>query len=235
MELTEAGSIDAAVDDEGWCLSWWSCTMARMTIELLHHPFSRASTVLWMLEEVGVPYVTRFVDFKSNGQKAPDVLALNPMGKLPTLVDGDAVVSEVAAIGLYLADRYAPGRLSPAIDSPERGAYYRYSIFPSAVIEPASLAKLKGFEVASSTAGWGDYESMLASTEAAIAGRPYLLGDEFSMADLIFGATLRYMIRFKMIEPRPSFTAYVDRLNDRPASQRAEAKNSAIAKEHGLI
>lgn len=209
--------------------------MACMSIVLHHHPFSRASTVLWMLEEVGVPYETRFVDFKANAQKSPDFLALNPMGKLPTLVDGEAVVSEVAAIGLYLADRYAAGRLAPPLDSPKRAAYYRYSVLPSAVIEPACLAKLKGFEVASSSAGWGDYPSMVAATVSAVGRGPYVLGDEFSMVDVILGATIRYMMRFKMIEELPVFVDYVGRLNARPANQRAEAKNAAIAKEHGLV
>ena len=205
-----------------------------MSIELFHHPYSRASTVVWMLEEVGAPYTMRFVNIMQGGQKAPEVLALNPMGKLPVLVDGDTVVTETAAIGLYLADRYAYGRLAPKVDDPKRGAYLRWSLFAPSVIEPGTMAKGSGWEVRESSAGWGSYEAMLSTIESAIAKTPYLLGDEVSMADIIFGGTLGYLLKFKAIEARPSFVAYAERLGERPAAKRAEARNAAIRAEHGL-
>lgn len=205
-----------------------------MAIVLHHHPFSRAATVVWMLEEVGVPYELRFVDILAGAQKSPELVALNPMGKLPVLEDGGAVVTEVAAIGLYLADRYAPGQLAPALDDPARGTYLRWSVFAPSVIEPGSLAKMAGWQYKPSQAGWGSHEEMLATMERAIGRGPFLLGDTFSMADVIFGGTLRYMLAFKMVEPRPTFTAYADRLAARPAFQRAEARNAAIRAERGL-
>jgi len=205
-----------------------------MSLVLYHHPFSRAATVLWMLEEVGVAHELRFVDLLAGAHKAPDLLALNPMGKLPILTDGDQVVTEVAAIGLYLADRYALGRLAPNVDDPKRGTYLRWSFFAPSVIEPGAMAKMNNWEAKPSQAGWGTHEAMLQAIEAAIADREYLLGDTFSMADVIFGGTLRYMLRFKMLEPRPSFTAYAERLAARPTLQRAEARNNAIIQERGL-
>lgn len=205
-----------------------------MSIVLHHHPFSRAAGVVWMLEEVDVDYELRFVDIMKGAQKAADLVALNPMGKLPILVDGDVVVTESAAIGLYLADRYSFGRLAPAQDDPARGAYLRWSLFAPSVIEPGALAKLSKWEFKPSQAGWGDYETMLRAMDTAVTGREFVLGDRFSMADVIFGGTIRYMLRFKMVEPTPALTAYSERLGARPALQRAEAKNFAIAKEHGL-
>ena len=205
-----------------------------MSIELFHHPYSRASTVVWMLEEVGAPYTLRFVNIMQGEQKAPEVLALNPMGKLPVLVDGETVVTETAAIGLYLADRYAYGRLAPKVDDPKRGAYLRWSLFAPSVIEPGTMAKGSGWEVRESSAGWGSYEAMLSAIESAIGKTPYLLGDEVSMADIIFGGTLGYLLKFKAIEARPSFVAYAERLAERPAAKRAEARNAAIRAEHGL-
>ena len=205
-----------------------------MSIVLHHHPFSRASNVVWMLEEVGVGYELRFVDIMKGAQKADDLVALNPMGKLPILVDGDAVVTEFAAIGLYLADRYSLGRLAPAPDDPARATYLRWSFFAPSVIEPGLMAKASNWAFKPSQAGWGDYDAMLRAMESALSGRDFLLGDRFSMADVIFGGTIRFMLRFKMLEPRPAFTAYSERLGARPALQRAEAKNLAIAKEHGL-
>lgn len=205
-----------------------------MAIVLYHHPFSRASTVVWMLEEALVEHELRFVDILKGEQKSPEIVALNPMGKLPILTDGDTVVTEVAAIGLYLADRYAPGRLAPALDDPARGTYLRWSFFAPSVIEPGSMAKAAGWAYKPGQAGWGDHESMLRAMESAVAGRDFLLGEKFSMADVIFGGTLRYMLRFKMIEATPAFSAYSERLGARPALQRAEARNAKIASDHGL-
>lgn len=205
-----------------------------MTVTLYHHPYSRAANVVWMLEEVGVAHELRFVDLMKGGHKAPDILALNPMGKLPILTDGDAVVTESAAIGLYLADRYAAGRLAPAIDDPRRGTYLRWTLFSPSVIEPGISAKQGGWSVKESQVGWGNYDAMIGAFDVAIGAGPYLLGDMFSMADVIFGGTLRYLRMVKAIEPSPAVAAYTDRLGERPAAKRADARNAAIAQEHGL-
>ncbi|MBA2962610.1 MULTISPECIES: glutathione S-transferase family protein [Ramlibacter] len=205
-----------------------------MAIVLYHHPFSRAAGVVWMLEELGVSYDLRFVDLMRGEHKAAELLVLNPMGKLPILVDGDAVVTESAAIGLYLADRYSLGRLAPLPDDPARATYLRWSLFAPSVIEPGSIAKAADWQFKPSQAGWGDHESMLRAMEGAVTGREFLLGDHFSMADVIFGGTVRYMLRFSMLEARPAFVAYGNRLAARPALQRAEARNLTVANEHGL-
>lgn len=205
-----------------------------MSIVLYHHPFSRAANVVWMLEEVGAPYELRFVDIMKGAHKSPEMLALNPMGKLPVLTDGDAVVTESAAIGLYLADRYAYERLAPRVDDPARATYLRWSFFAPSVIEPGSMAKMNEWKFKETQAGWGGYETMLGAMEIAVSKGDWILGDRFSMADVVFGGTLRYMVMVKAIEPRPAFTAYAERLSARPASQRAEARNKAILEEHGL-
>jgi glutathione S-transferase len=204
-----------------------------MSIVLHYHPYSRASGTIWALEEAGVPYELKVVQLMKGEQKQPSFLALNPMGKLPTLIDGDVVVTEAAAIALYLADRYAPA-LAPAVDSAERGTYLRWSFFAPGVIEPAVNAKVAGWEVKEVQVGWGSYASMIAAAESAIGKGPFLLGDRFSMADVVFGGTLRFMMTFKLIEATPLFSSYVERLNERPAYQRAEARNAAMRKELGL-
>jgi glutathione S-transferase len=205
-----------------------------MSLVLYHHPFSRAATVVWMLEEVGVPYELKFVDLMTGKHKLPDILALNPMGKLPILTDGTAVVTESAAIALYLADRYAPGRLAPRLDDPRRAAYLRWSFFSPGVIEPGLMAKAAGWTYKEGQAGWGNHESMLAAMQAALGNGDYLLGTEFSMADVVFGGTLRFMLMFKMLEPLPVFVAYAERLGARPALQRADARNAAVMEQHGI-
>ena len=202
-----------------------------MPVTLYHHPFTRAANVVWMLEEVGVPYELRFVDLNQGEHKSPEILALNPMGKLPILVDGDTVVTESAAIALYLGDRFAPGRLAPAMQAAARGPYLRWSLFAPSVIEPGSMARSSGWAYREGSAGWGNYDAMVAAMESAIEGRDFILGDDFSMADTIFGGTVRYMLRFNMLDARPSFIAYSERLAARPALQRAEAINDKIRRE----
>jgi len=205
-----------------------------MTITLYHHPFTRAANVVWMLEEVGVDYELKYVDLAQGQQKSPEILALNPMGKLPILTDDAAVVTEAAAIALYLADRYAPGRLAPALDDPDRGAYLRWSFFAPAVIEPGLMAKAAGWAYKESQAGWGNHEAMLGAMEGALQRGDYLLGDTFTMSDIVFGGTLRYMLTFKMLEPREAFQAYAERLGAREALKRADARNGAVIQAHGL-
>ena len=203
-------------------------------ITLYHHPYSRASNVVWMLEELEMPYELSFVNILKGAQKAPEIVARNPMGKIPVLTDGDVVMTEAAAIGLYLADRYALGKLAPAPDDPARGPYLRWSLFAPSVIEPGMAAKSSGAQFKPGQVGWGTHESMIAAMESAITGRSYILGDRFSMADCVFGGTVRYMLRFKLLDATPIFTSYAERLAARPAAGRADAKNAKIAKEHGL-
>lgn len=203
-------------------------------ITLYHHPFSRAAGVVWALEEVGQPYELKFIDLMKGAHKAPEFLTLNPMGKLPALTDGDAVITEAAAIDLYLADRYALGRLAPAVDDPRRGTYLRWSLFAPSVIEPGSMARAQKWEFKSSQAGWGDYDTMIAAISGAVAKGPFLLGEMFSMADVIFGGTVRFMTMFGMMKPTPEIAAYLAKINARPALKRADEKNQAVMKEHDL-
>lgn len=205
-----------------------------MTITLYHHPFSRAAGTVWTLEEIGQPYELRFVDIMAGGQKAPDVVKLNPMGKLPVLVDGDVVVTENAAISLYLADRYAAGKLAPAVDDPRRATYLRWSLFAPSVIEPGLMAKAGNWEFRAMAAGWGEFDSMMAAMHHAIEGRDFILGDTFSIADIIFGGTVRFMLQFGGLPSTPTLKAYADRLGQRPALQRADARNAAVIAEHKL-
>lgn len=205
-----------------------------MALKLYHHPHSRAAGVLWSLEEVGEPYELVWVDIMKGAQKTGDVIAHNPMGKIPVLVDGDVVVTEAAAIALYLADRYASGRLAPALDDQSRGTYLRWSLFAPSVIEPGSMAKAGSWEFKPGQAGWGEYEAMLRTVDAAIGRGPYLLGDMFSIADVVFGGTLRYMTMFGMMKPSETVAAYVKRLGERPALQRADTRNQEIAQAYHL-
>jgi glutathione S-transferase len=187
-----------------------------------------------MLEELGLPYQLEFVDLLHGAQKQEALLALNPMGKVPVLVDGEAVVTETAAIGLYLADRYALGQLAPALDDPQRGTYLRMAFYAPSVVEVACLARSANWSFKPGQAGFGTYEEVLSTLDRALQPGPYLLGERFTMADVILGATVRWMLSFKMLDPLPTLTAYAERLGERPALQRANARNAAIVAERGL-
>lgn len=204
-----------------------------MTITLFHHPFSRAGNIVWALEELGQPYELRFVDILGGKQKEPELMALNPMGKLPILLDGDTVITEAAAICIYLADKYALGRLAPPLDDPKRAPYLRWAFFSPSVVEPGVMAKANGWSFREGSAGWGNYDAMVLAMKSALEGG-FILGETFSMADVIFGGTLRYLLQFGLLEKDPTFVAYVERLSRRPALQRAEERNAAIAEAHGL-
>lgn len=205
-----------------------------MAITLYHHPHTRAAGVVWMLEELGVDYALEHVDLWAGAHKTDDFRALNPMTKLPTLIDGDAVVTEAAAIGVYLADRHAPGRLAPALDDPARGTFLRWCFYAPSVIEPGCMARAAKWEFRAAQAGWGTYEAMLDTISAAIGDGPWLLGDRFTMADVIFGGTVRWMTGFGMLEKRPEYMAYVERLDARPAYVRARAINERVVEERGI-
>lgn len=205
-----------------------------MAITLYHHPYTRAAGVVWMLEELEVDYALEYLDLWAGAHKTDDFRGVNPMTKLPTLLDGDAVVTEAAAIGVYLADRYAPGRLAPALDDPARGTFLRWCFYAPSVIEPGCMAHAAKWEFRAAQAGWGKYETMLDTISAAIGEGPWLLGDRFTMADVIFGGTVRWMTGFGMLEKRPEYMAYVERLDARPASIRARAINDRVVEERGI-
>ena len=205
-----------------------------MSVILHHHPHTRAANVVWMLEEVGCDYTLEYVELTKGAHKTERFKALNKMGKIPTLVDGEAVVSEVAAIGMYLADKFAPGRLAPALDTPERATYLRWICYGPAVIEPGCMAKAASWEFKPGSVGWGTWDEMLETIDAAIGEGPYLLGDTFSMADMLFGGTVGWMMAFGMLPKTPAWEAYVGRLEERPARVRAKAINEKVATEHGL-
>lgn len=187
-----------------------------------------------MLEEVGHEYTLEYVDIMAGANKQAAFRDKNPMGKLPTLVDGETVVTESAAIALYLGDRYALGRLAPKPEDPARGAYYRWSFYAPSVIEPGCMARAASWEFEAAQAGWGKYEEMLDTISAAIGEGPHLLGEQFTMADIVFGATLGWMMMFGMIDKRPEYVAYVERLDDRPAAKKAKQINEGIIEERGL-
>lgn len=191
-------------------------------MKLYWSPQTRSTRALWMLEETGVDYELEQVDIRAADRRDSDAFrAASPMGKVPALVDGEAAMAESAAICLYLADRYAAGRLAPAVDDPARGRFLYWLMYTPAVIEPAMSEKVNKVPPNRGRSGWGDFDLMIATFERALDGRDWILGDDFSAADVMLGSSAVFLRMFEMLPPSGILEAYADRCLARPAYGKA--------------
>jgi glutathione S-transferase len=193
------------------------------------HPQSRGRIAHWMLEEAGEPYRTVWLEYGTT-MKAADYLAVNPMGKVPALRDGDTVVTESAAICAYLADRFPQRGLAPPPGDRARAAYYRWMFFTAGPLEMATTAKALNWQVPEGRArmvGFGSYEAAIDALEIALRPGPYVCGEQFTAADVVLGSALGWGMMFGTLDKRPDFESYVARLQQREAAKRAHALNEA--------
>ena len=194
------------------------------------HPMSRGRVARWMLEETGLPYDTVLLEYGTT-MKAPEYCAINPMGKVPALKHGDTVITEQAAICMYLADLAPDKQLAPPVGSPERGSYYRWISF-MAPLEQLMAAKANGSALPKpEMAGFGTEQDLLDTLETALKDREHLAGNTFTAADLLVAAYVGWYLQFKLLEPRPAFIAFVETQKSRPASLRANAIDDELLKK----
>jgi len=199
-------------------------------LTLYHAPNSRSGAARFLLEELGVPYELHVLNFKKNEQRAPDYLAVNPMGKVPAIRHGDALVTEQAAVLMYLADLFPQAGLAPALDDPLRGPYLRWMVYYGSCFEPAVTDKAMKREPAPPMmCPYGDYDTMLATVTGQLRAGDYLLGERFSAADVLWGTALTWMTMFKLVPDLPEILAYVERVKSRPAAQRAAQADAELA------
>ena len=203
--------------------------MANLT--LYHASPSRSSIARWMLEEIGEPYDLHVLSLSKGEQRAPDYLAVNPMGKVPALKHGDTVITEAAAICTYLADEFPQARLNVPVGDPRRGTYLRWLFFAPSCIEPAITDRAfpRKEEPRRGMLGYGDFDTVMSVVAAAVEPGPYLMGEQFTAADVVLGSTLRWGMMFGILPKRPEFVAYVGRLEQRPALKRAIALDQELA------
>jgi glutathione S-transferase len=203
--------------------------MAALT---LYHAFpSRSSIVRWMLEEIGEPYDLELLRLGEGEQLKADYLAINPMGKVPALKHGDVVITEAAAICTYLADAFPQAKLNVPIGDPRRGVYLKWLFFGPGCIEPAITDKAypRAEQPRRGTLGYGNYDLVMDVMAKGLGKGPYLMGEQFTAADVVIGSTLRWGMMFGLLPTRPEFMAYVGRLEQRPALQRATALDQQLA------
>ena len=201
---------------------------------LYTNPMSRGRIVRWMLEEIGCPYEAEIVDY-GPAMRSPDYLALNPMGKVPTLRHGDTIVTECAAICAYLADAFPDAGLAPPPAG--RGAYYRMLFFAAGPIEMATTNHSLGFEPEGERnqgmAGYGSYARMLDALEKLVPAEGYVTGARFSAADVYLGSHVGWGLQFGSLEARPGFAEYWARVSDREACRRAKEIDDALMPAEG--
>ena len=203
-----------------------------MAAELVFYtnPRSRGRIVRWMLEEIGQPYRTELIDY-GPAMKAPAYLAINPMGKVPALRHGEAVVTETAAICAYLADAFPQAGLAPPPGDRLRAPYYRWLFFAAGPVEAAVSNKSFGFVVPperEGTIGYGSFERVMHTLEDAVSRADYLVGDRFTAADVYVGSQIGFGLMFGTIDKRPAFERYWQRLRTRPAYARARQIDDAL-------
>ena len=198
-------------------------------IALYHSPRTRSLRVLWLLEELGIPYELRTLAFTSESLKNPDYLRVHPLGKVPSIEDGDVHMFESGAIVEYLVEKYGNGRLAPPPATPARAAYLQWIHFAEGTAMPpiSEMAQHTMFKpeteriAAVIPDAQARIQNWLSSVEPALSGRDYLCGSEFTAADVMMGYSLLLTKWFNMVGDRPNVSAYLGRLEARPALQKA--------------
>jgi glutathione S-transferase len=203
------------------------------TITLFHSPNTRSTGALTLLEELGVPYRLHVLNMHAGEQRQPAYLAINPMGKVPAILHGDVLVTEQVAIYLYLADLFPQAELAPGLNDRRRGPYLRWMAFYGACFEPAMVDKAMKREPGSpKMSPYGDFDTVVSTLSAQLDDRPYMVGQEFSALDVLWGTSLQWMTAFGLLPATPAITAYLDRVTNRPAFLRVKQKDAELAAQH---
>ena len=191
-------------------------------VTFFHAPHSRSGGTLALLEELGVPYDIHVLNLKKNEQRDAKYLAVNPMGKVPAIRHNGELITEQGAVFTYLADLYPQAGLAPPIGDPLRGPYLRWLFFYGSSFEPALVDRsLKREPAPPSTSPYGDYETMLKTLTDQLAHGPFLFGERFTAADVLWGTALRWTTMFKLVPETPAVVGYIARVTARPSFARA--------------
>jgi glutathione S-transferase len=197
-------------------------------LTLYHHPRTRSSRFIFLLEELGAPYGIHPIASirRPDGSGGVDPENPHPHGKSPALKDGDTLVFESTAIALYLTDKFTQNGLDPVVGDPLRGAYVSWLAYYAGVMEPAWMSQYMKWDIPRGTAGWVPVNEVMAFVNATLEKGPYILGDTFSAVDILIATTFKMFLGSPLLEKTPLLEAYVKRVTDRPAYARAQAKEN---------
>lgn len=204
-----------------------------LPITLFYSPQTRATGARVLLEELDVPYELHVLNMKTGEQRQPVYLAINPLGKVPAVRVGETLITEQGAIYVYLADLFPEAGLAPALTDPDRGAYIRWLFIYGSCFEPAVVDRyLKREPGSMNETPYASYEALIDLLEETLKTGPYLLGERFTAADLLWGIALRWTTMFGLVEARPAFQAYMDRIGSRASIQKVSAEDAKMVAEH---
>jgi glutathione S-transferase len=210
--------------------------MTDLKLIFFHSPRTRSTGTRILLEELGAPYELHDVNFRIGAQRDPAYLAINPLGKVPAIKHGDAVVTEQGAIYIYLADAFPQAGLAPAIGDPLRGPYLRWLVYYGSAFEPAMVDRaMKRDAGGHAMSPYGSYDEVMAQVRAQLAKGPYLLGERFTAADILWATALRWMTAFGLAEATPEIAGYIERVTSRPSFAKVQVEDDALQAEHERI
>ncbi|WP_159585803.1 glutathione S-transferase family protein [Chelativorans xinjiangense] len=199
-------------------------------LKFYHAPWSRSSTVFWLLEELGVDYEMELVDIRGEGGAPEEYRKIQPNKKVPAIEHDGTVVTERAAITIYLGDTFPEKGLAPAVGDPDRAAYLSTLVYHDAVFDPVVCAKVHGLSYVSNDYPFGLYDDMVANLERKLSNQPWAAGERFTLADVILGGGINYVMNMlKALPERPVFRDYVARTTDRPAYRSSAERDAAMA------
>ncbi len=201
-------------------------------ITLFHSPQTRSSGALLLLEELQADYTVQALNMKAGEHRQSAYLAINPMGKVPAIRHGDTLITEQGAIYVYLADLYAQAGLAPAINDPLRGAYLRWMFYYGSSFEPAVVDRAQKVVPPQGMSPYGDFDTMLKTLTDQLERGPYLLGERFSAADVLWGGALGWTTQFGLVPKLPVIEAYIARHNAWPAVAKVQASDAQLAAQH---
>jgi glutathione S-transferase len=203
---------------------------ASTDVTLFHSPNSRSAGALTLLEELGIPYKLHVLNMHVSEQRDPAYLAINPMGKVPAIKHGDVLVTEQVAIFIYLPDAFPQAGLAPPIGDPLRGPYLRWLVYYGSCFEPAVVDKAMKREPAMPRMNpYGDFDTMLKTLLDQLRKGPYILGDRFSAADVLWGTALTWTTSFNLVPSGPEIRDYLARWQARPSFAKVKAKDAELA------
>jgi glutathione S-transferase len=187
-------------------------------ITLFHSPQTRSGSIVWLLEELEVPYQTKVVDFRRmDGTGSRDASNPHPHSKVPALVDGDDTIFEGSAIALFLTDKYRGKKMGPAMGEPKRGEYLSWLAYRPGVMEPAIISRRFEIKHVFGAMGWAPADEVEDVLNKHLTTRQYFLGDSFSALDILLGGGLHFLLMANMVKETPVLKAYAARVTDRPA------------------
>lgn len=199
-------------------------------LTLFHGINSRSAGVMLLLEELGATYELQVINLKNGENRQAAYLGINPMGKVPAIRHGDALVTEQPAIFIYLADLFAEAGLAPALDDPDRGPYLRWMVYYGSCFEPALVDRAMKREPAPpGMSPYGDFDTVQKTVNAQLEKGPHMLGKRFTALDILWGMALTWTTGFGIMPVSPPIRAYIDRFAERPALARVKAKDAEIA------